>query len=102
VPAIQPYIIEPIWEQFAALLPERKTDHPLGCHQHRQSHGGKQHYGASHKQSRLPCKWGGVSSVVRLDSRRPFISNVRSILLYRGRRITQMSYLCGYLAVACG
>jgi transposase len=32
VPPIQPYIIEPIWEQFAALLPERKTDHPLGCH----------------------------------------------------------------------
>jgi transposase len=32
VPAIPPYIIEPIWQQFAALLPERKTDHPLGCH----------------------------------------------------------------------
>jgi len=35
VPAIQPYIIEPIWEQFSALLPERKTDHPLGCHRSR-------------------------------------------------------------------
>jgi transposase len=35
VPAIQPYIIEPIWEQFAALLPERKTNHPLGCHRPR-------------------------------------------------------------------
>jgi transposase len=35
VPAIQPYLIEPIWEQFSALLPERKTDHPLGCHRHR-------------------------------------------------------------------
>jgi transposase len=35
VPAIQPYIIEAIWEQFAALLPERKTDHPLGCHRPR-------------------------------------------------------------------
>jgi transposase len=35
VPAIQPYIIEPIWEQFSALLPERKTDHPLGCHRAR-------------------------------------------------------------------
>jgi transposase len=35
VPAIQPYIIEPIWEQFAALLPKRKTDHPLGCHRRR-------------------------------------------------------------------
>jgi transposase len=35
MPAIQPYIIEPIWEQFAALLPERKTNHPLGCHRAR-------------------------------------------------------------------
>jgi hypothetical protein len=35
VPAIPPYIIEPIWEQFCALLPERKIDHPLGCHRPR-------------------------------------------------------------------
>src|ERR671933_656149 len=35
MPAIQPYIIEPIFEQFRALLPERKTDHPLGCHRPR-------------------------------------------------------------------
>jgi transposase len=35
VPAIQPYIIEPIWVQFETLLPERKTDHPLGCHRPR-------------------------------------------------------------------
>src|SRR5215212_4717440 len=35
VPAIQPYIIEPVWQQFLALLPERKTDHPLGCHRPR-------------------------------------------------------------------
>jgi hypothetical protein len=35
VPAIQPYIIEPIWEQFRALLPKRKVDHPLGCHRPR-------------------------------------------------------------------
>ena len=35
MPAIQPYIIEPIWEQFSALLPDRKTDHPLGCHRRR-------------------------------------------------------------------
>jgi transposase len=35
VPALQPYLIEPIWEQFSALLPERKTDHPLGCHRPR-------------------------------------------------------------------
>ena len=32
MPAISPYIFEPIWEQFRALLPERKVDHPLGCH----------------------------------------------------------------------
>jgi transposase len=32
VPALKPYLIELIWEQLRALLPERKTDHPLGCH----------------------------------------------------------------------
>jgi transposase len=35
VPALPPYIIEPIWEQFEALLPERRTDHHLGCHRRR-------------------------------------------------------------------
>lgn len=35
VPALQPYIIEPIWEQFSALLPEREVEHPLGCHRPR-------------------------------------------------------------------
>jgi hypothetical protein len=30
MPAIPPYIVEPIFEQFAALLPEREVDHPLG------------------------------------------------------------------------
>ena len=35
MPALQPHIIEAIWEQFSALLPERKTDHPLGCHRPR-------------------------------------------------------------------
>lgn len=35
MPALPPYIIEPIFEQFRALLPERKTDHPLGCHKPR-------------------------------------------------------------------
>jgi len=35
VPTLQPYIIEPIFEQFSALLPERKTNHPLGCHKPR-------------------------------------------------------------------
>jgi transposase len=32
MPALPPFIIEPIWEQFCALLPERDVDHPLGCH----------------------------------------------------------------------
>jgi transposase len=35
VPALPPYLIEPIWQQFEALLPERRTDHPLGCHRSR-------------------------------------------------------------------
>jgi hypothetical protein len=35
VPALEPYLIEPIFEQFCALLPERKTNHPLGCHKPR-------------------------------------------------------------------
>src|ERR671911_1284350 len=28
-------LIEPIFEQFCTLLPERKTNHPLGCHKPR-------------------------------------------------------------------
>jgi hypothetical protein len=28
MPAVAPYIIEPVWEQFEALLPEHETDHP--------------------------------------------------------------------------
>ena len=36
VPAVPRYIIEPIWEQFRALLPPRGADaHPLGCHRRR-------------------------------------------------------------------
>jgi transposase len=36
VPALQPYLIDPISEQFSALLPERhETSHPLGCHRRR-------------------------------------------------------------------
>ena len=35
MPALRPYLIEPIFEQFEALLPERETDHPLGCHRPR-------------------------------------------------------------------
>ena len=32
MPAIQACIIEPIWDQFAALLPAHEATHPLGCH----------------------------------------------------------------------
>ena len=35
MPAISRYIIKPIWEQFRALLPERRVDHPLGYHRAR-------------------------------------------------------------------
>ena len=36
MPALPTYLIEPIWGQFAALLPDRKIDHhPLGCHRPR-------------------------------------------------------------------
>ena len=35
MPALPPYLIEPIWQQFSALLPQRQTTHPLGCHRPR-------------------------------------------------------------------
>jgi transposase len=35
VPALPPYLIEPIWQQLVALLPKRRTSHPLGCHRSR-------------------------------------------------------------------
>lgn len=35
MPALPQYIIEPIWQQFEALLPEREIGHPLGCHRSR-------------------------------------------------------------------
>ncbi len=35
MPALQPYLIEPIWQQFEALLPKRKANHPLGWHRRR-------------------------------------------------------------------
>lgn len=35
MPALPPYIIEPIWQQFRALLPEREVDHPWGRHRPR-------------------------------------------------------------------
>ena len=35
MPALATYLIEPIWQQFSALLSEREVDHPLGCHRPR-------------------------------------------------------------------
>src|SRR5512144_3353208 len=35
VPAVSSSVIEPIWDQFQALLPERVVVHPLGCHRPR-------------------------------------------------------------------
>jgi len=35
VPAVPSCIIEPIWDQFRALLPPRAVAHPLGCHRPR-------------------------------------------------------------------
>jgi transposase len=35
VPALPFSVIEPLWHQFAALLPERDVVHPLGCHRPR-------------------------------------------------------------------
>lgn len=32
MPAIPSCIIDPIWDQFSELLPEKKAEHPLGCH----------------------------------------------------------------------
>ncbi len=35
VPAVPSSVIEPIWDQFAVLLPEQADTHPLGCHRPR-------------------------------------------------------------------
>jgi transposase len=35
VPALPSSILEPLWVQFAALLPARQVHHPLGCHRRR-------------------------------------------------------------------
>lgn len=35
MPALPSSLIEPIWDQFAALLPPREDAHPLGCHRPR-------------------------------------------------------------------
>jgi transposase len=35
IPALPSWIIEPVWVQFSALLPDHDVDHPLGCHRPR-------------------------------------------------------------------
>ena len=35
VPALPSSVMDPLWSQFAALLPEREVTHPLGCHRPR-------------------------------------------------------------------
>jgi transposase len=35
VPALPSLVLEPLWVQFAALLPTRQVHHPLGCHRPR-------------------------------------------------------------------
>jgi transposase len=35
VPAVPSSIVDPIWDQFSALLPPRRAAHPLGCHRPR-------------------------------------------------------------------
>lgn len=35
MPPLPSFIIDPLWDQFEALLPERIDDHPFGCHRPR-------------------------------------------------------------------
>ncbi|HEY3035567.1 MAG TPA: IS5/IS1182 family transposase, partial [Streptosporangiaceae bacterium] len=38
MPAVPSWLLEPLWDQFAALLPDRpayEPAHPLGCHRRR-------------------------------------------------------------------
>ena len=35
MPAVPSSLIDPIWDQFSALLPVREVLHPLGCHRRR-------------------------------------------------------------------
>lgn len=35
MPALPSFIIDPLWDQFAALIPTRVVIHPLGCHRRR-------------------------------------------------------------------
>ncbi|GIH15948.1 hypothetical protein Raf01_41200 [Rugosimonospora africana] len=37
VPVLPSCLLEPLWDQFAALLPEHVDTHPLGCHNPRVS-----------------------------------------------------------------
>ena len=32
MPALPSSVIEPVWDQFAVLIPEHIDTHPLGCH----------------------------------------------------------------------
>lgn len=32
MPVLPSFLLEPLWDQFAALLPEHVDTHPLGCH----------------------------------------------------------------------
>jgi len=35
VPALPSSVIDPLWDQFAALIPVREVSHPWGCHRPR-------------------------------------------------------------------
>lgn len=35
MPALPSSVIDPLWDQFAALLPDREVSQPWGCHTHR-------------------------------------------------------------------
>jgi transposase len=35
VPALPSSVIDPLWDQFAALIPDREVSHPWGCHRPR-------------------------------------------------------------------
>lgn len=35
MPAVPSFIIDPLWDQFAALIPTREVSHPWGCHRPR-------------------------------------------------------------------
>ena len=35
LPALPSWLLEPVWDRFAAPLPKRNDAHPLGCHRPR-------------------------------------------------------------------